>query len=77
MLAFQNLREEAQRLDDVYTNEAASGSDPQWSDTEIATAAEHVDAILMFRDVKKFCENEAVATQDRQQWITPFIQTDP
>ena len=74
MASLQNLRQEAAKLEAIYANEAASGVDPEWADTNDITKAEHVDAILMFEDIKKFCENQVVATQDRQQWITPFIQ---
>jgi hypothetical protein len=76
MLAAQNLRDEAVRLNAIYVNETASGTDPQWADTDIALAAEHVDAINCFADFKKFWENEALSTVDRQVWITPFIQVD-
>lgn len=74
MASFQNLRQEAAKLDAIYENEAGSGSDPEWVDTNGITADEHIDVILMCRDFKKFIENEAVATIDRQVWITPFIQ---
>ncbi len=74
MASLQNLRQEAAKLDAIYLNEAASGEDDEWAEVNGTTAAEHVDAILLFRDLKAFCENGAVATADRQQWITPFIQ---
>ncbi len=74
MASLQNLRQEAAKLEAIYANEAGSGVDPDWTDTDGITAAEHVDAILMSQDLKKFLENQAVATEDRQQWITPFIQ---
>ena len=74
MASLQNLRQEAAKLEAIYANETGSGSDPDWDDVGGITASEHVDAILMFQDLKKFCENEAVATIDRQTWITPFIQ---
>jgi hypothetical protein len=53
-----------------------SGSHADFTDTPIATESEHVDAVLMFRDLAKFLENEAVGTNDRQQWITPFTQVE-
>ena len=76
MASLQNLRQEAAKLDAIYSNEAGSGSDPDWTDTNGITADEHVDAILLFRDLKKFLENEAVATIDRQVWLTPFLQSE-
>ena len=76
MLSLQNLREEASRLDAIYTNETVSGTDPDWGDSQIATEAEHIDAITLFRDLKLFLENGAVTTNDRQMWITPFTQDD-
>lgn len=76
MLAAQNLRDESARLTAIYVNETASGSDPQWGDTGIALAAEHVDAINCFLDFKKFWENVELAAVDRQVWITPFTQVD-
>jgi len=77
MLSFQNLRDEAAKLDAIFLNEAASGTDPAWGDSLIALAAEHVDAVTMFRDLKSFAENSAVLTTDRQVWITPFVQGIP
>ncbi len=74
MASLQNLRQEGAKLEAIYTNETGSGSDPEWTDTNGIAEAEHVDAILMFQDLKKLCENLSVATLDRQQWITPFIQ---
>jgi len=74
MLALQNLREEGERLYHIYVNEAQSGDDPEFTDTPIATKQEHIDAMTMMVDVKKFVENQDVITTDRQQWITPFIQ---
>lgn len=74
MASMQNLCEEAAALEAIYTNETASGADPNWVDTNGITKAEHVDAILLFQDLQKFVGNQVVATQDRQQWMTPFLQ---
>lgn len=74
MASAQNLRQEAAKLVAIYTNETVSGADPEWVETNGITTDEHVDAILFFQDFKKFCENQAVTTQDRQQWMTPFLQ---
>ena len=74
MASLQNLRQEAAKLAAIYANEAQSGGSPELGDVGGVLASEHVDAILMFQDLEKFCENGIVDTVDRQQWITPFIQ---
>lgn len=75
MLALQSIRDEGARLDAIYTNETASGTDGSWDDTEIATASEHVDVITLVRDLDDFLTNQSVSAADRQATITPFIQT--
>ena len=69
---------EAGRLNDIYTQEALSGSDPAWVDTEIATAAEHVDAILVMqrlRDALGFDGQSVTLTpEDQTARFTPFLQ---
>lgn len=74
MQSLQNLRDEATKLEAIYTNEALSGAELTFVEVDGITKEEHIDAILMFQDLKKFLENEPVATTDRQQWITPFTQ---
>jgi len=74
MLRIQALRDEAAKLREIYSNETASGSDPNFSDTEIALEAEHVNAILYMQSFEDFNQNAAVATVNRTLWITPFIQ---
>lgn len=76
MLNLQALREEAARLNAIYTNEALSGAAETWVDTDIATAAEHVDGVLLCQSLEAFFANGEVATTDRRQWITPFIQSE-
>ncbi len=76
MMNFQALREEAARLVAIYQNEALSGAAEAWDDTDIATAAEHVDGVVLCTDINKLLTNQAVDTNDRQQWITPFIQSE-
>jgi len=73
-LRFQSLREEAGKLDEIYTNETLSGSDPDFDDTSIATKQEHIDAIVFMRAMKDFVENGSVSQLDRTQTITPFVQ---
>ena len=71
---FQNLREEAERLDAIYTQETASGGDSEFKDTARATKQEHIDGIVFMRAFKDFVENGAVSRADRVPNITPFIQ---
>lgn len=69
----QNVRDECEALDAIYTNETSSGSDPSFTDTSLATKDEHIDVILLARDIDKFFTNQAVSTLDRVQWLTPFL----
>ena len=74
MMRVQSLREEAAVLNSIYGNESANGANENFVDTSIALATEHVDAILWMQSFTAFNENGTVATVDRSQWITPFIQ---
>ena len=74
MKTFQAQRDELARIDEIYTNETASGGDAAFTDTDIATEQEHIDGIVMMRALKDFVENSAVATADRTQSISPFTQ---
>lgn len=74
MSSLQGLREEAARLLAIYTNEAVSGAVETFTDTDIATKNEHINVMICCGDLKKFWENAAVGTLDRQVWITPFTQ---
>lgn len=69
---------EAGRLDDIYVNEAGSGSDPAWSDTDIATAAEHVDAILVMRRLRDALafdgQSNNITSEDQTARFTPWMQ---
>lgn len=69
---------EAGDLDDIYLNEAASGVDAAWADTEIATAAEHVDGIIVarrLRDALAFDgQTAAIVSEDQTSRFTPFLQ---
>lgn len=71
--AYQNLREEAAKLDAIYVNETASGADAAFVDTGNATKAEHQDLITTMRAYKDFFENVQVSAADRTQHITPFL----
>lgn len=61
---------EAGKLDDIYLEESASGTDPAWVDTSNATAAEHVDAIIVMRRLR-----DALAFDGQSNTITPEDQT--
>lgn len=65
----QGLREEAARLDLIYTNEAESGSHGDYGDTDIATAAEHTEAIVFMRSLETLMN-------DNEARLTPFLQQD-
>lgn len=43
------INREMETLDDIYNNETASGTDAAFTDTDIATEAEHVEAITAIR----------------------------
>ncbi len=70
--------EEAGKIDDIYTNEAVSGSDPAFVDTDIATAAEHTEAINVMRRQRDMLaldgQTAAIASQDQIANLTPFLQ---
>ena len=74
MLRVQSLREEAKRLVAIYQNETGSGAHEDFSGTEIATKEEHIDAIVWMMEFANFNDNAPVPQNDRQQWITPFLQ---
>ena len=76
MQRFQAAREEAVKLKAIYTNETLSGADPEFVDHAIALKAELQDAITFCMDVEKFITNQAVAPNDRSQWMTPFLQAE-
>lgn len=69
---------EAGVLDDIYINEAVSGGDAAWTDTENGTADEHVNAILVmrrFRECLGLDDNAAaLASQAQTSRMTPFLQ---
>ena len=76
MKTVQALRDEIAKLDEIYVNETASGADDAYTDTAIATEAEHTDAIVFGRAFVDFIENGAVSTLDRTSNITAFTQGD-
>lgn len=78
MRELDNLYAEAGKIDDIYLNEAGSGSDPAFGDTEVATEAEHVDAIIVMRRLRDALafdgQSSAVASEDQTARFTPFLQ---
>lgn len=74
MGSFQNLRDEASRIDEIYTNETSSGADAAFVTTSNATKQEHIDAIVFMRAFVDFTEGGVVSTLDRRSNITAFTQ---
>ena len=72
--AAQSLLEEAKRLDTIYTNETASGADPEFVSNDNGTKDEHIDVVVMYRAYVDYVEGNAVATLDRRPVLSPFTQ---
>ena len=72
--SYQNLRDELARLDEIYTNETASGTDAAFVSTDNATKQEHIDGIVFMRAVVDFTEGAAVSTLDRRSNVSSFTQ---
>ena len=60
---------EGVKLDQIYTNETASGTVDAWVDTDIADAAECVEGIVLIRALQAWITDNSHAVR-----ITPFIQ---
>lgn len=69
---------EAGDLDDIYINESSSGGDAAFTDTDNATEAEHVDAIILMRRLRDCLamdgQSSAIASEDQTARITPWLQ---
>jgi hypothetical protein len=74
MKTFQSLRDELERMDEIFVNEANEGADPEFVTTPNGTKQEHIDALTMMRDLRLFIENGAPDSADRTQVITAFTQ---
>ena len=61
------FKQEGERLKAIYTNEAASGTDPAYVDTPLATAAELTEAINVINAVTTVIDAQITN-------ITPFLQ---
>lgn len=69
---YQDIRDEGQRLEDLWTGEAVS-SDPAFVDTGIATATEATSLVTMIGNVEDFTTNQSVSQGDRVPTLTPFL----
>lgn len=65
---------ELEDIDRIYIDETASGSDPEFVDTENGTKQEHIDMIVFMRAMKDFRDGGVVSTLDRRSNLTPFLQ---
>jgi hypothetical protein len=71
----QAMYEEFKRLDGIYINETASGTDAAWTDHSLATEAELVDFVTFGRTYCAFVDGSAAVSQlDRRSNMTPFLQ---
>lgn len=59
--------DEGERLDNIYLNEAASGADAAFVDTDVSTAAECTEGIVLIRALQTFLADHIAR-------MTPFIQ---
>ena len=74
-IGYEGALAEAEALDQIYTNETASGTDPDFIDTEFALEAEHVDLITFIRSFVGFTKGTTDEVQlDRRPMLTPFSQ---
>ena len=70
---FQQLREEAQRLDGIWTNEAVDTGNPYFNDTAYNTVQELVDGVTFMRAIETAVTGGAVPEINRVSNITPFL----
>jgi len=79
MREINQLYIEAGAIDDIYTNEAASGADAAFVTNDIATKTEYQDAINLLRrhrDMLAFDAQTAnITSADQISLVTPFLQT--
>lgn len=73
MIRYQELREEAARLDAIYISESNSGEDIDFTDVGNYTETQLTNAISLFRDFKLFNENGSITAAFRTIWINPFL----
>ena len=70
---FQQLREEAVRLDNIYVHEANSAAEPAFTDTAYNTVTELTDGITFMRAIETAVTGGEVLSIDRISNITPFL----
>ena len=71
------LKQEAESLDSIYVQEAASGTHADWENTADNTTAELVDAITFMRSHKALIDGSAAISQiDRTSNVTPFLASE-
>jgi len=70
----QAVWEEGQRLNEIYTNETASGSDAAFVANSLASKQEFIDMVVLMQAFDAFLNNSAVATADRMANLTPLTQ---
>jgi hypothetical protein len=78
-VAYQNLREEGERLRDMYLAEVAPGGvqNAAFVDTTIASKAEVISIIDYISDVRSFNGSVAVGAANRASWLLPLVDTNP
>lgn len=70
--SYQGIRDEGQRLNDLWVAEGVSSSG-DFTEVDGITPAEATDLIVMLVAVKDFTENEVVSQGDRVPTLTPFL----
>ena len=69
---------EAGKLDDIYNNEAEGGGHAAWGDTPNATAAEHIDAVIVMRRLRDALafdgQANVITAEDQTARFTPWLQ---
>lgn len=68
----QGLRDEAQRLNDLWVAEGIS-ADADFTDVDGVTTAEATSLVVLLGDFDKFMTNKVVSTADRVASATPFL----
>lgn len=73
--ALQNVRDELDRLADLYVQESVA-SDPAFIGDQVTTA-EMTAMISMLNELRDFFENGVVAQANRVDVLTPFLSDAP
>jgi len=71
------LLQESESLDQIYTEETASGTHGSWVDVGDYTTTELTDAVTFMRSYKALIDGGAAISQtDRTSNITPFLASE-